>query len=58
MVDEEMSRLHHTISPILVIRAHTKERVAMLKEVVIALENMYEWSIKYTEAPTVFPKKY
>ena len=57
MVDEEMSKLHHTVAPIPVIQDRTKERVAMLKEVVITIENMHEWSIKYPRAPTVFPKK-
>ena len=53
MVHEEMSKPHHTIAPILAIQTNTKERYAMLKEVVAALHNMHEWSTKYPGASTV-----
>jgi len=57
MVYEEMSKLHHTVAPIMAIQAHTKERVAMLKEAMIALDKIHEWSVKYLGAPMVVPKK-
>lgn len=57
IIYKEMSKLHHTVAPILEIQAHIKERTAMLKEVVIALDNMHEWSIKYSGALVVVPNK-
>lgn len=57
IVYEEMAKLHHTIAPIVAIQTHSKERVAMLKEVMIALDKIHEWYEKYPEAPIVVPKK-
>lgn len=57
MVYKEMSKLHYTLAPILAIQAHTKERDAMLKEAVIALDRIHERSIKYLRAPMVSPRR-
>jgi len=57
VVYEEMSKLHHTMAPILAIHANMKEKSSMLKEVVIALDNIHEWKNKYLEASEVLPKK-
>lgn len=57
IVYEEMSKLHHTVAPFLAIQAHTKERAAMLKEAVVTLESMHEWSVKYPRASMIVPKK-
>lgn len=57
MVYEEMSKLHHTVAPILAIQTNTKERYAMLKEVITTLDNIHEWTTKYPEALRVLLKK-
>jgi len=57
VVYEEMEKLHHTIAPIVVIKTHSKERVAMLKEAMTNLDRIHEWSEKYPKAPVVVPRK-
>lgn len=43
IVYEEMENPHHTIAPIVAIQTHTKERFAMLKETMTALDKIHEW---------------
>jgi len=57
MVYEDISKLHHTVAPILTIQTHTKERVAMLKEVITTPNSIHVQSIKYLGAPVVVLKK-
>ena len=57
IVYEEMEKLHHTIAPIVTIQTHSKERVAMLKEAMTALDKIHEWSQKYPEALAIVPRK-
>jgi len=57
VVYEEMSKLHHTVSPILAIHSNTKKKSSMLKQVIITLNNIHEWKNKYLVAPKVLPKK-
>lgn len=57
VVYEEMCKLHDKIAPIVAIKGHTKERIAMLKEVMTALVRIHEWFIKYPGALEVVPKK-
>jgi len=56
VVYKEMSKLHDTVAPFMAIQSHTKERVAMLKEAMNALDRIHEWSFKYPGAPMVVPK--
>lgn len=42
MVYEEMSNFHHIVASILGIETNTKKRYAMLKEDIVALDNMHE----------------
>ena len=54
---EEMSKLYHTVAPIMTIQAHTKVRVAILKEAMTTFDKIHEWSVKYPGAPMMVPKK-
>jgi len=57
MVYKETSKLHHIVAPILTIQAHIEERVTIMKEVLVDIDSMHEWCIKYIGAQKVVPKK-
>ena len=56
-VNEEMFTIKQTIAHLLKAQAKTKRRNTQLKEASTVLDKILEWSNKYPQDPTTFPRR-